>query len=96
MAHYSDCAVHNESALPRGDYDCGGLELAEDSRHGAIVLAVASAGSGFGDIGSAGFVQSPQLPVDRLIADTAAPGLPNSHDGLPFLGKANCMDFDRT
>ena len=24
--HYSDCAVHNEPAYPKGDCDCGGYE----------------------------------------------------------------------
>ena len=29
--HWSDCAVNNGPALPVGECDCGGLELADDA-----------------------------------------------------------------
>jgi len=44
--------------------------------------------------GPCGFVQSQQLPTDRFIADTSSANLPNSHDGVVFLGEADSMDLN--
>lgn len=95
--HWSDCAVHNSPALQSGACDCGGLELAPDSAHDLIPALVSGARSErflVCNESSGRFVQSQQLPADRLMAHAAASHLPNTHDGMVLLGDANGVDLD--
>jgi hypothetical protein len=46
--------------------------------------------------GTRSFVQAQQLPADRFVARTTTADLPNSHDGVVFLGEANSVDLDRS
>ena len=46
--------------------------------------------------GPRSFVQAQQLPADRFVARATAADLPNSHDGVVFLGEANSVDFDKS
>jgi len=98
MNHYSDCAIYNEPALPRGECDCGGPKLADDASHGPIISAITDPGSGgdsVGNVGTACLVQSQELPTDGLVADASSTHLPNAHDGISLLCITNGVDFDR-
>jgi hypothetical protein len=46
--------------------------------------------------GTRGFVQAQQLPANRFVARATAADLPNSHNGVVFLGEANSVDLDRS
>lgn len=99
MKHYSDCAIYNEPALPRGECDCGGLELAHDASHDTVVSTIAGArscGGNIGDVGSSGLIQPQKLPTDGLIADAATTCLPDAHNRISVLGEADGVDLDTT
>jgi hypothetical protein len=46
--------------------------------------------------GPCSYVQAQQLPADRFVARATAADLPNSHDGVVFLGEANSVNLDRS
>lgn len=95
--HWSDCAVHNEPALPEGPCDCGGLDLADDSRHGLVATTVSRPGSEglfVQEREGAGLVEPQQLPADGFIVNAATSDLPDPHDGVSVLGEAASVDLN--
>ena len=61
--HWSDCSVYNAPALPTGDCDCGGLNLADNSSHGLVAPLVPVARSA---------AMNTEQPWPALPADIAA------------------------
>lgn len=95
--HWSDCAVHNGPALPAGECDCGGLELADDASHHFVAPLVAGSGCGgflVKDGESQGFVESQELPADAFVTHTAAAHLPDAHDGVAVFGEPAGVNLD--
>lgn len=95
--HWSDCAVHNGPALPEGPCDCGGLDLADDSRHGLVATTVSgpwSKGLFVQERKGAGLVEPQQLPADGFIVNAATSDLPSTHDGGPILGEAASVNLN--
>lgn len=83
--HWSDCAVHNEPALPVGGCDCGGLDLTAYDRYRAVTSLIPTPGS------LARFIQDGVVPSPikvenaprRGIATLApTPNLPGTHNGI--------------
>ena len=66
LGHWSDCAVHNGPALPFGECDCGGLELANDAGHASVSAAIAPArciGSLIEDCETSSLVKPQEFPA---------------------------------
>lgn len=97
MEHYSDCAIWNEPALPRGECDCGGLKLTGDANHDLVIASVARSrrgGNDIGDMSAGSFVEPQELPADGLIADTPTPGLPDTHNSVPLPSGTDGVNFN--
>jgi hypothetical protein len=83
MAHYSDCAVHNEPAYPAGPCDCGGLDLAENAGEllGAPLVPMARGlGLDVCQCRACSLVEDQKLPADPLIAFASAADLPDRNN----------------
>lgn len=97
VQHWSDCAVHNEPALPAGPCDCGALELADDPSHSGVIAPVPgarSAGPFVGEVGSDCLIQAHELPADVVPAGASSAHLPGPHDGIAVLGVPSSMDLN--
>lgn len=97
--HWSDCAVHNAPALPVGECDCGGLDLADNASHGLVPTLVPAPWSGgllVQDGEANGLVETQELPSSPLVVGAPAPHLPDPHDGIAILSDAASVDLDVT
>ncbi len=97
--HWSDCAIYSAPALPAGEGDCGGLELADDALNSSVspLVALPRSGGQLIEQDEANCLVEPEkLPADRFVTDATASHLPNAHDGMVFIGPAASVDLDNT
>jgi hypothetical protein len=95
--HWSDCAVYNAPAKPKGKCDCGGLDLAAYDAYRLVTSDIPTPRSLRDFAGQAKaprLVEPHKLPSGALPANAATADLPDPHDRVAIVGSANGMDFD--
>lgn len=94
--HWSDCAVYNEPAYPKGPCNCGGLDLAAYEayrRVSAFIPSPRTLAVFIRDGVGPSLVEAEQSEI-RLEAGFSAVDLPSPHDGVSSSGSANGVNFD--
>lgn len=97
LGHWSDCAVYNEPAMPKGPCSCGGLDLAAYERYRRVTSLIPDPGglAAFIYDGEApSLIETEQLPSGALPTSATATNLPDAHNGVVSGAGANRMDFD--
>lgn len=98
LGHWSDCAVHNEPAMPNGPCNCGGLDLAAYERYRRVTSLIPTPRS-LADFIANGeapcLVQTHQFEASALTANATATDLPDAHNGIVSGTGANGVDFDK-
>lgn len=92
---WSDCAVYNEPAYPKGPGNCGGLDLAAYDAYCRVSSFIPSPRSlavcvrdGVGP----SLIEAEKSEF-RLEAGLSTVNLPSPHDGVPSGRSSNSVDF---